>query len=97
MKKITKQVIEECAEGLLFELSPNQVKDIEEGFAAILSQMEYLNVPGVDEVEAMTFPFEKHQDQMREDKPEEPLQAASALKNAKNRLGNQIKLPKVVG
>lgn len=45
----------------------------------------------------MTFPIKSHQVIMREDEPSTPLPAEEALKNTNNRLGNQVKIPKVVG
>ena len=93
MTKITKSVIEECASNLLFDLGENQ-----EEFSSILAQMDFLGqIKGIDDVEPMTFPIKSHQVIMREDEPSTPLPAEEALKNTNNRLGNQVKIPKVVG
>ena len=94
MTKITKSVIEECASNLLFDLA----ELIEEEFSSILAQMDFLGqIKGIDDVEPMTFPIKSHQVIMREDEPSTPLPAEEALKNTNNRLGNQVKIPKVVG
>ena len=98
MTKITKPVIEECASNLLFDLGENQAELIEEEFSSILAQMDFLGqIKGIDDVEPMTFPIKSHQVIMREDEPSTPLPAEEALKNTNNRLGNQVKIPKVVG
>lgn len=98
MTKITKSVIEECASNLLFDLGENQAELIEEEFSSILAQMDFLGqIKGIDDVEPMTFPIKSHQVIMREDEPITPLPAEEALKNTNNRLGNQVKIPKVVG
>lgn len=98
MTKITKSVIEECASNLLFDLGENQAELIEEEFSSILAQMDFLGqIKGIDDVEPMTFPIKSHQVIMREDEPSAPLPAEEALKNTNNRLGNQVKIPKVVG
>ena len=98
MTKITKSVIEECASNLLFDLGENQAELIEEEFSSILAQMDFLGqIKGIDDVEPMTFPIKSHQVIMSEDEPSTPLPAEEALKNTNNRLGNQVKIPKVVG
>lgn len=98
MREIDKSVIEECAANLLFDLSPGQAELISDEFAAILAQMSYLSeIPGIDGVEPLTFPLDERQMQMRKDVPDAPLPAEEALKNVPHRLGNQVRIPKVVG
>ena len=45
----------------------------------------------------MTFPFECETDFLREDEPTTPLTQEEALRNAKDVVEGQIRLPKVVG
>ena len=98
MIKVTKETINDCARNLMFELAPGQDELILEDFASVLAQIDFLkSIPGVDKAEPMTFPYREHQRWMREDKPEKPLSSKVALGNSKTRLGNQVKLPKVVG
>ncbi len=98
MIKVTKEVIEQCASNLMFELSEGQADLIYEEFDTVLAQIEFLgNIEGVDESEPMTFPYKDHQKIMREDKPSKTLTPQEALQNSNTKLGNQIKLPKVVG
>ncbi len=98
MIKVTKEVIENCASSLMFELSEGQADLIAEEFDTVLAQIEFLgNIEGVDEAEPMTFPYRDHQKVMREDKPSKTLTSIEALKNSNTKLGNQVKLPKVVG
>lgn len=98
MIKVTKQVIEQCAENLLFELSPGQADLIYEEFNTVLAQIDFLKgIKGVDEAEPMTFPYKEHQKLMREDKPSKPVNVEKELSNSHTKLGTQIKLPKVVG
>ena len=98
MIKITKEVIEKCASNLMFNLNQKQTELIYEEFSTVLAQIDFLkSIPGVDEVEPMTFPYKDHQKNMREDKPCKPLSSKDALANCQTKLGNQVKLPKVVG
>ncbi len=98
MIKITKEVIEKCASNLMFTLTPQQTDLIYEEFSTVLAQIDFLkSIPGVDTVEPMTFPYKDHQKTMREDKPCKPLASKDALANCHTKLGNQVKLPKVVG
>lgn len=98
MIKVTKEVIEKCATNMMFNLNPGQADLIFEEFNTVLTQIDFLkSIKGVDESEPMTFPYSEHQKLLREDKPAKPLSTMAALSNCNTKLGNQVKLPKVVG
>lgn len=98
MIKVTKDVIDTCAKSLMFRLSPGQDDLIYEEFNTVLAQIDFLkSIKGVDEADPMTFPYSEHQKILREDKPSKPIDVAVALKNSNTKLGNNVKLPKVVG
>lgn len=98
MIKVTEDVINTCAENLLFDLNPGQADLIYSEFDTVLKQIDFLkSIPGVDESEPMTFPYREHQKFLRDDKPSRPLKPDQALKNSRTKLGNNVKLPKVVG
>jgi aspartyl/glutamyl-tRNA(Asn/Gln) amidotransferase C subunit len=98
MIKVTKEVIDFCAENLLFKLNPGQTDLIYEEFNTIMAQIDFLKgIPGVDDADPMTFPYSEHQKFLRKDKPVKPIKAEVELSNSNTRIGNQIKLPKVVG
>ena len=98
MEKITKVLLAECGKNIKFQLGEEQLEILTDEFDTILAQMKFLHeIPGLDSVEPMTFPIKSHQVIMREDEPSTPLPAEEALKNTNNRLGNQVKIPKVVG
>ena len=60
--------------------------------------MDFLGqIKGIDDVEPMTFPYKNHQLTLDEDIPATPVEADIELSNTKNRLGNQVKIPKVLG
>ena len=60
--------------------------------------MELLGeIDGLSEVEPMTFPFDVFTSFLREDVEGECLSKEEVLRNAKDVVDGQIKLPKVVG
>lgn len=99
MSRVSKEKIEECARNLMFELSPGQAEVIASEFDTLYAQLDYIaQVPGVDQAEPMTFPYRKHrgEDDMREDIPEQTEGAEWILSSSNSRLGDQVKVPKVV-
>ena len=97
MKKVTKEVLKEAADNLLFEMSDSEYDALVEEFKIITKQMELIsNIPGVDKASPMTFPFDVSITYLREDVPDKPLDEKDVLKNAKDVKDGQIRLPKVV-
>ena len=98
MIKINENVLKQAAKNLMFEISNEECQTLIKEFDTIIKQMETLDcIKGLDEVSPMTFPFECSTSFLREDVCSEPLSAEEALKNAKDVVDNQIRLPKVVG
>ncbi len=98
MTKVTPAVIDECAQNLLFKITPEENKTTMNEFDAIITQMSYLgNIPNIDNAEPLTFPVKDVQYVLRDDVPCTPMDVNEELKMAPSRLGNQIRLPKVVG
>lgn len=97
MKTITKEVLVDAANRLLFTMSDEQFNTLEEEFKVLTKLMGKIGeIEGLDGYEPMTFPFECETDFLREDEPAEVLDRDVALKNAGNVQDNQVKLPKVV-
>ena len=60
--------------------------------------MELLGeIDGLENVSPMTFPFDIYTDYLRDDVEEPSLSKDDILRNAKDVVDGQIKLPKVVG
>ena len=98
MKKVTKEVLQESAQKLMFTLSDEQLEKLVGEFEIIQKQMELIGeIPGVDEAEPMTFPFDVTTSYMREDVIKETPSKDELLKNASDVVDGQIRLPKVVG
>jgi Asp-tRNA(Asn)/Glu-tRNA(Gln) amidotransferase C subunit len=98
MIKPTSEIIDECAANLLFKISPAERDLTLEEFGAILTQMSFLGkIPDIDEAEPLTFPVPDVQYILRPDTPCQPMEASEELKMVPSRLGNQVKIPKVIG
>lgn len=98
MKTVDKLLLKGAANKLMFDMEDAQYDTLLEEFSVIIKQMDLISeIPGVDEAEPMTFPFEVSTSYLREDIPVEPLDRDEALKNASNVVDGQIRLPKVVG
>lgn len=97
MKTITKEVLADAANRLLFTMSDEQYDTLEKEFAVLTAQMKKISeMEGLEEYEPMTFPFSCETSFLREDEAKTPLPRDEALGNAGNKQDNQIKLPKVV-
>ena len=97
MKKVDIDVLKEAASKLMFDMSDSEYETLLEEFEIITKQMELIaEIPGVDDAEPMTFPFDVYVTYLREDVPTEPLSREEALKNAEEVVNGQIRLPKVV-
>lgn len=98
MKEITKELLQDCAHRLLFDMTDEQYEVLQNEFDIILKQMNIIgSLEGIDQVSPMTFPFDVTVDYLREDDVVETITKEEALRNAKDIVEDQIRLPKVVG
>lgn len=97
MKEYNIEILKQAAHGLLFDMSEEQYETLLHEFDIVVAQMKIIGEnKELDKTEQMVFPFEVSTSVMREDVPTTPLPREEALKNANNKIGGQIKLPKVV-
>ena len=97
MKPVTKEVLKESANKLMFDLSDEQLDTLLNEFDVILKQMDLIGeIKGVDQAEPMTFPFEVTVDYLRDDEAKNQITREEALKNSGDVVEGQIRLPKVV-
>ena len=97
MKPVSKEVLKTAASKMMFEMDDNQYDQLIKELNIFLKQVDLIgDIPHIDEVTPMTFPFEVTNSYLREDKVEEPLSQEEALKNASDVKDGQIRLPKVV-
>jgi len=97
MKRVNREVLEDAANRLLFTMSDEEYKTLEDEFAVLTSLMQKMGqIDGLSDYEPMTFPFACETSYLREDIATAPLSREEALRNAGNVQDGQIKLPKVV-
>ncbi|MCQ2752762.1 MAG: Asp-tRNA(Asn)/Glu-tRNA(Gln) amidotransferase GatCAB subunit C [Bacilli bacterium] len=97
MKEVTLTSLKEAANRLLFDMSEAEYKTLLEEFKTISKQMALIaEDKSVDNYSPMIYPFPVATDSLREDIPAHPESRETILKNAKNKMAGQIKLPKVV-
>jgi Asp-tRNA(Asn)/Glu-tRNA(Gln) amidotransferase C subunit len=98
MKKVTKSLLIDASQRLLFSMTDAEYTILLQEFDILLKQMERLgDIPGVDEAPAITFPFPVMRNKLSPDHIQNPLTQEEAVKNAGSTSQGQIKLPKVVG
>ena len=97
MKNINKETLKTAANKLMFDMSEEQYNHLLNEFDVIVSQMNLIGkIKGVDNATPMTFPFDVTSTKLREDVATTPLERDVALKNAKDVVDGQIRLPRVV-
>ena len=97
MKAVNKTILKDAANKLMFDMSDEQYDQLVNEFDIITTQMKLIGeIPGVDEASPMTFPFDVTNTYLREDVATKPLDREDALRNAKDVVDGQIRLPKVV-
>lgn len=97
MKNINKETLKTAANKLMFDMSEEQYNHLLNEFDVIVTQMNLIGkINGVDNATPMTFPFDVTSTKLREDIATTPLDRDMALKNAKDVVDGQIRLPRVV-
>ena len=97
MKNINKETLKMAANKLMFDMSEEQYNHLLNEFDVIVSQMTLIGkIEGVDNATPMTFPFDVTSTKLREDVATTPLDRDVALRNAKDVVDGQIRLPRVV-
>lgn len=98
MKEINKDTLKIAANKLMFDMSDEEYEVLLKEFETLTKQLEVIStIDGINDAVPMTFPFDVANDFLREDIPCTPLDKDEALKNAKDVVDGQIRLPKVVG
>ena len=96
---IEKEKLKDYAAKLMFDMEDSEYETLQQEFDVILKQMDLSgNIPNIQEVEPMSFPFVTYQATLREDEVEEVdvLTVGEVLSNCKHQLKDQVKVPKVV-
>lgn len=95
---VTKEKLKKYASKLMFDMQDEEYETLLKEFDVILKQMDLIGeIDDISNVEPMTFPFVTYEATLREDEQKESLSVDEILKNAKQTLNDQVKVPKVVG
>jgi aspartyl/glutamyl-tRNA(Asn/Gln) amidotransferase C subunit len=98
MQKITKENIQDYALKLMFKMKDEEFEAFEKEFETILKQMDLIGqIEGIENVEPLVFPFKLKDVKLREDIATSTLTTEDAVKNAKETIYDEVKVPKVVG
>ena len=97
MKPVNKETLKEAANKLMFDMTDQEYETLLEEFDILMQQIDLMGeIPGLDNIEPMVFPFDVTNDYLREDTPSKPLNQEEVLKNVSDVVDGQIVLPKVV-
>lgn len=98
MQKITRYNIQDYALKLMFKMKEEEFSAFEKEFETILKHMDLITqIDGIEKVEPMTFPFKNKDVKLRSDIASSTLTSEEALKNAKETVYGEVKVPKIVG
>ena len=98
MQKITRENIQDYALKLMFKMKEEEFDTFEKEFETIIKHMDLIGqIDGIEKVEPMTFPFKNKDVKLRKDIATSTLTTEDAVKNAKETIYDEVKVPKVVG
>ena len=98
MQKITRENIQDYALKLMFKMKDNEFESFEKEFDTILKHMDLIGqIENIDKIEPMTFPFKNKDAKLRLDEVKNTITPDDAIKNAKETIYDEVKVPKVVG
>lgn len=98
MQKITRENIQDYALKLMFKMKTQEFDSFEKEFETIVKQMDLISkIDGIEKVKPMTFPFINTDARLRKDEATSTLTTDDAIKNAKETIYDEVKVPKVVG
>lgn len=96
MEKYSKEFFKSLANQIMFDLTDEEVEELQEEFKDLTKQMELLDKIDTENVEPMVYPFEEATVYLREDEVSNVISKEDALANAPKVLNDQIIVPKVV-
>ena len=94
---MSKDILKMLANKMMFTMNEDEYDTLLEEFNIILKQMDLIgNIPNIEKIEPMTFPFPLENVSFREDCVVDELGIDDILLNSEDNLYNQVRLPKVV-
>lgn len=90
--------LKDYANKLMFDMNEEEYKTLQDEFEIILKQMDLIGqIPNIDKVSPMTFPFPNEDVSLREDEVGDYLTVSEVLENTTHQVNDQVKVPRVVG
>lgn len=96
METIDKSLLKKLANQLMFDVSDEEIVELQKEFEKLSEQMELLNKIDTEGVEEMVYPFEEPTTFLREDEVDVVISKEDALVNAKRVKDDYVLVPKVV-
>ena len=98
MEKFTSEMVDSYAEKLLIGLTREENKMVLDEFEEIDRNINIINeIEGIEEVEPMSWCLDDFEYELREDEIEESIPVEELFQNCDDYVGNEIRVPKVVG
>lgn len=96
MEQMDKEYFKKLAHQLMFDVSDEEIKELQEEFVILQKQIALLEKIDTEGVEPMVYPFEAETTFMREDEVSHVISREEALSNVKSVLAGHVHVPKVV-
>lgn len=98
MAKFTSEMVDDYAEKLLIGLTKEENKMVLDEFEIIDKNIDIINeIEGIEKVEPMSWCLDDFTYELREDVVEESIPIEELLQNCGDYVGNEVRVPKVVG
>lgn len=96
METMNKDYFKKLANQIMFDLSDNEISELQEEFEILLRQIDLLERIDTEGVEEMVYPFEQETSFMRDDEVDHALSQEEALSNVMTVKMGHVQIPKVV-
>lgn len=98
MAKFTSEMVDDYAEKLLIGLTEEENKMVLDEFEIIDKNIDIINqIESIEKVEPMSWCLDDFEYELREDVIEDSVPIEDLLKNCDDYVGNEVRVPKVVG
>lgn len=98
MEKFTREMVNDYADKLLIGLTEEENKMVLDEFEIIDKNIDIINqIEGIEDVEPMSWCLDDFTYELREDVVEDSIPIEELLQNCDDYVGNEVRVPKVVG
>lgn len=96
--KFTSEMVSDYADKLLIGLTDEENKQVLDEFEIIDKNIDIINkIEGIEKVEPMSWCLDDFTYDLREDVKEESISQEDIFKNCDDYIGDEVRVPKVVG